>query len=69
MSKILKVTVSVPSTWEQVLEEFLLQKQAEGKAERTLKLELDSGLKANPGFYVPRGRQMLEKSRSPLPEA
>jgi len=29
----------------------------------------DSGLKANPGFYVPRGRQMLEKSRSPLPEA
>ncbi|MEW6572567.1 MAG: tyrosine-type recombinase/integrase [Bacillota bacterium] len=37
MSRVLKLTVSVPSTWETVLEEFLLWKQAEGKAPRTLK--------------------------------
>jgi integrase len=37
MSKVLKLTVSAPLTWEEVLEEFLLQKQAEGKAERTIR--------------------------------
>ncbi|MEW6172940.1 MAG: tyrosine-type recombinase/integrase [Bacillota bacterium] len=37
MPKILKITTPVPSSWETALEEFLLQKQAEGKAPRTLK--------------------------------
>ncbi|MEW6182968.1 MAG: site-specific integrase [Bacillota bacterium] len=35
--KLLKVTATVPATWETALEEFFLQKQAEGKAPRTLK--------------------------------
>jgi integrase len=35
--KLLKVTVPVPAKWETALEEFFLQKQAEGKAPRTLK--------------------------------
>lgn len=37
MSKILKVTTVVSSTWNTALEEFLLWKQAEGKAPRTLR--------------------------------